>query len=66
MLYYPSCREVLGSTDRPLSAPWDKVYRRDFLISHSIVFVEELRVLDDMVFNMEAFGHAGKVAYHKK
>lgn len=66
VLYYPSCREVLGSTDRPLSAPWDKVYRRDFLISHSIVFVEELRVLDDMVFNMEAFGHAVKVAYHKK
>lgn len=66
VLYYPSCREVLGSTGRPLSAPWDKVYRRDFLISHSIVFVEELRVLDDMVFNMEAFGHAGKVAYHKK
>ena len=66
VLYYPSCRGVLGSTDRPLSAPWDKAYRRDFLLSNSILFAEELRVLDDMVFNMEAFGYAGKVAYHKK
>ena len=42
------------------------MYRRDYLISYSVVFAEELRVLDDMVFNMEAFGHAGKVAYYKE
>lgn len=66
VLYYPYGIEALGPTDRPISAPWDKVYRRDYIISHSIVFAEELRVLDDMVFNMEAFGHARKVTYHKK
>lgn len=66
MLYYLSCEGVLGSTDRSLAAPWDKVYRKEFLASNSIAFAEELRVLDDMVFNMEAFGSAEKVVYIKK
>ena len=47
----------------PLAAPWDKLYRRDFLVSKSLTFPEELRVLDDMCFNFKAFGAAEKIIY---
>ena len=49
----------------PLAAPWDKVYRRDFLTENHLIYNEELRVLDDMYFNMEVFGRAKRVAYVK-
>jgi glycosyltransferase involved in cell wall biosynthesis len=48
-----------------LAATWDKVYRREFLIENELLFTPKLKVLDDMVFNMEAFGKAKKVAYFK-
>ena len=48
----------------PLAAPWDKVYRRDFIDRNRIFFQETLKVLDDMVFNVEAFGEAKKVVYY--
>ncbi len=47
----------------PLAAPWDKIYRREFLISKNLRFPEELRVLDDMCFNFKAFGEADLIAY---
>ncbi len=50
----------------PLAAPWDKVYRLDFLTENLLMYNEELRVLDDMFFNMEAFGRAARVEYVKK
>ena len=58
-------REVLYFHKTPLAAPWDKVYRRSFLMSNNIVYREELKVLDDMVFNVEAFG-AAKLAVYRK
>ena len=47
----------------PLAAPWDKLYRREFLMSNHITFPEELRVLDDMCFNFMAFGAVGSIIY---
>jgi glycosyltransferase involved in cell wall biosynthesis len=47
----------------PLAAPWDKVYRRSFLVAKGLRFPEELRVLDDMCFNFEAFGEAHSISY---
>lgn len=47
----------------PLAAPWDKLYRRQFLLDNDISFPESLRVLDDMCFNFRAFGAAKKVSY---
>ena len=47
----------------PLAAPWDKLYRREFLIDNDIAFPEHLRVLDDMCFNFIAFGAAKKISY---
>lgn len=47
----------------PLAAPWDKLYKRSFLISNSLEFPEELEVLDDMSFNFMAFGKAKVVSY---
>lgn len=65
ILFYPACSDVLGVTNRPLAAPWDKVYRKQFLIDNNLSFCEELRVLDDMVFNMEVCGLVRKVVYSK-
>lgn len=47
----------------PLAAPWDKLYRADFLRSNNLKFPENLRVLDDMCFNFETFGRAQSVSY---
>ncbi len=62
VLYYPmdfpECRVSLA-------APWDKLYRREFLLRCGILFREQLQVLDDMVFNMEVLGKAGCAAYDK-
>lgn len=49
----------------PMAAPWDKVYRRDFLAANHLLFCEKLKVLDDMVFNFEALGAARNVACRK-
>lgn len=62
VLYFPISRK---KTKVPLAAPWDKVYRRKFLDDHGIRFQPELKVLDDMVFNMKVFGAAKKVSYFK-
>ena len=62
MLYFPLVREAIKT---PLAAPWDKVYRRAYLQKNGISFQEQLKVLDDMVFNFEAFGKALMVAYYK-
>lgn len=63
MLYFPGADK---KTKVPLAAPWDKLYRRLFLQGHHLRFREELEVLDDMIFNMEAFGAASKIIYCKK
>ncbi len=62
VLYYPM---EYSEMNVPLAAPWDKLYRRDFLTGNRLRFREELLVLDDMVFNMEALGKAETVAYQK-
>ena len=49
--------------DIPLAAPWDKMYRRKFLIDNNIIFPEQLRVLDDMCFNFNAFSAAKNISY---
>lgn len=62
VLYYPMDYPGMRV---PLAAPWDKLYRREFLRENQIKFRENLHVLDDMIFNMEALGKAGAVAYKK-
>ncbi len=61
-LYFPSTG---NATKISLAAPWDKLYRRAFLQKESICFQPNLKVLDDMVFNVAAFGSAQKVVYSK-
>lgn len=63
VLYYPMAYPETGV---PLAAPWDKLYRRDFILANGLRFQEELRVLDDMVFNMESIGRAARVVYVKQ
>lgn len=59
-------REVLYPTKTPIAAPWDKLYRRQFLEDNGLRFNENLRVLDDMFFNLQAFGVAKGFVYSKK
>lgn len=49
-----------------LAAPWDKVYRREHLISKAVRFNPQLKVLDDLVFNFEVFSTGGKIAYYNR
>lgn len=62
ILYAPIYRRTRND---PMGAPWDKVYRRDFLEANHLRFGEHLRVLDDMVFNFEVMGAAKHVACRK-
>ncbi len=61
-LYFPSTGVA---TNISLAAPWDKLYRKAFLCKSNISFRPELKVLDDMIFNVAAFGNAQKVVYCK-
>lgn len=63
MLYYPT---DFPKMKVPLAAPWDKLYRRSILENTQIKFRGQLKVLDDMVFNMEIFGRAKHVVYVKE
>ncbi len=63
VLYYPILDK---KTKVPLAAPWDKLYRREFLQRNHLQFREQLKVLDDMVFNYEAIGCAKRVNYFKE
>lgn len=60
VLYFP-----MADTHIPLAAPWDKIYRKSFLEQNSLLFCHELKVLDDMVFNVMAFGSAREIRYFK-
>ena len=66
-ILYPYMKAHCGSMsfnrNIPLSAPWDKLYKRSFLIEDGLKFPEELKVLDDMCFNFIAFGRAKRIAY---
>lgn len=62
VLYAPFWRRTKND---PMAAPWDKVYRREFLLGNRLRFCERIRVLDDMVFNFEALGAAQKVVCRK-
>ena len=62
MLYYPI---FFPKMHVPLAAPWDKLYKKSFLERNNLRFPEHLKVLDDMIFNMEVFGQATKVYYCK-
>lgn len=65
VLYFPLCINHLGKTARSLAAPWDKIYSCKFLKDNDIYFREDLKVLDDMVFNMEVCGAARHIEYVK-
>lgn len=58
-------RETLYFHKTPLAAPWDKIYKRSFINEHHLLFQDSLKVLDDMVFNVEVFGAAEEVVYCK-
>lgn len=66
VLYFPIVSSEIAVTKVPLAAPWDKIYRRQFLLSHNLWFRENLHVLDDMIFNFEAFGEAEQIVYFKE
>lgn len=62
-LYFP----LAGKENKnPLAAPWDKLFRRKFVLENKLRFQECLRVLDDMIFCMEAFGKAKGIVYCKE
>ena len=60
---YAKASGMRFNRDIPLAAPWDKMYRRKFLIDNNIIFPEHLRVLDDMCFNFNAFSAAKNISY---
>lgn len=67
VLYFPILGNIGGlKTKTPLAAPWDKIYRRKFVKENKLCFQQHLKVLDDMVFNVEAFGAAKEVVYCKE
>jgi hypothetical protein len=52
-----------------LGGPWAKVYRRDFLddvFGGRDIFVPGVRRGQDVLFNVEAFGRAQLVGYHRR
>ncbi|MCR4901927.1 MAG: glycosyltransferase [Butyrivibrio sp.] len=51
------------SSDISIAAPWDKIYRKNFLVENDLYFPSALKVLDDMVFNFECLAKATKIGF---
>lgn len=47
-----------ASSNRYIVFPWRNLYRREFLLENNIFFDEELRMVEEGPFNMEAFAKA--------
>ncbi len=69
-ILYPFTKAKAGNvtfnSDIPLAAPWDKLFKRSFLYRNNLHFHEDLKVLDDMCFNLVAFSKAGIISYIPK
>ncbi len=48
-----------------IGVPWAKLYNASFLREYQITFPEEVRKMQDALFNAEAFYHASKVSFRK-
>ena len=63
VLYFPM---TPYPTKVPIAAPWDKLFRASLIKEHGLCYIEELKTLDDMVFNLYALEYAGKIKYIKE
>lgn len=46
-----------------VGVPWAKIYKTDFIKENNLKFVPGLKRMQDMVFNINAFSVANKIAY---
>lgn len=49
--------------EKLIQAPWNKLFRRSFLLENNIYFDETLSILEDVVFCCEAFSKAERIEY---
>lgn len=63
VLYFPM---TPYPTKVPIAAPWDKLFRASLIKEHALCYIEELKTLDDMVFNVYALEYAKKIKYIKE
>ncbi len=57
------CGQSEGHIYTAIGVPWGKLYRTSFLRENRLLFSEDLRRMQDNVFNMYAFQKARKVKY---
>ena len=48
-----------------LSGPWSKVYNRQFLIKHEILFEKDILMGEDMLFNLEVIQNSDAIESYK-
>ena len=48
-----------------LSGPWSKIYNRQFLIKHKILFEKDILMGEDMLFNLEAIQNSDAIESYK-
>ena len=56
---------VLGNVKNTttVGVPWAKIYARDFLVDKGLTFLEGLKRMQDMIFNIHVFKHARSIKY---
>ncbi len=59
-------KEILTKINYSLGVPWGKLYKKNFLIDNKIFFKENLKRMQDTIFNLEVFELCGKFMYLKK
>lgn len=58
----PLCGEKAeGKQAASMGSPWDKLYNADFLKKNSLLFDEDSKAWEDLLFNFYVFGKAQKV-----
>ncbi|HEM3718289.1 TPA: glycosyltransferase [Streptococcus suis] len=46
-----------------VGVPWARVYKKEFLDKHQLIFLPALRRMQDNIFNMYAFEYANEIVY---
>ncbi|KRM63951.1 hypothetical protein FC14_GL000167 [Ligilactobacillus agilis DSM 20509] len=62
-LMYPEYAQDTNFAITAIGVPWGKIYRKKLLDANSLNFKENLRRMQDNIFNMYAFYYAEKITY---
>lgn len=58
-------RQIQGIPEGPYSSPWAKIYRRDIITDNNVTFPEEIKIGEDLLFNLGYINYVKSIRFSK-